>query len=187
MPSLGVNDGLDATLLAGYQRFAVLLGDFSVPNFLYCLPRVFSMCNFSFSFGQFHVLGSIHNSVRRNEIHAGSTTARHGSPNHLAQRVFHCGYNIFLVKTIIQWLSNVHLARYELLQGAFVEKKLFLPLSKNPMAITFDKVQPLFLHHWCHLYLSYRHVGIQSKLFAERSKQCGIFCLSLQTEIFKTM
>ena len=35
-----VNDYLDSIRLAGYQRFAVLLGDFSDPNFLDCLFQV---------------------------------------------------------------------------------------------------------------------------------------------------
>ena len=47
-------------------------------------------------------------------------------PNHLARRVFHCGYNTFLVKT-----PNVHVARYKLLHGAFVKKQYFLPLSES--------------------------------------------------------
>ena len=42
----------------------------------------------------------IHSGVRRSEIQTTSATARHGIPNHLAPRVFHCGYNIFLVKIL---------------------------------------------------------------------------------------
>ena len=42
MPSFAVNDCLDATRHAGYQRFAVLLCDLSDPNFLDCLPHVLS-------------------------------------------------------------------------------------------------------------------------------------------------
>ena len=34
MISFAVNDCLDATRHAGYQRFAILLGDFSDPNYL---------------------------------------------------------------------------------------------------------------------------------------------------------
>ena len=42
MISFAVNDCLDATRYAGYQRFAVLLGDFTEPNVLDCLPQVLS-------------------------------------------------------------------------------------------------------------------------------------------------
>ena len=42
MSSFDVNDCLDATRYAGYQRLAVLLGDFSDPNVLDCLPQVLS-------------------------------------------------------------------------------------------------------------------------------------------------
>ena len=38
--SFAVNDCLDAKRHAGYQRFAVLLGDFSDSNFLDGLPQV---------------------------------------------------------------------------------------------------------------------------------------------------
>ena len=38
--SFAVNDYLDATRHSGYQRFAVLLGDFTDPNFLDCLPQL---------------------------------------------------------------------------------------------------------------------------------------------------
>ena len=41
---------------------------------------------------------------------------------YLARQVFHCGYNIFLVKMLTQWRPNVHVARYKLLHGAFSQK-----------------------------------------------------------------
>ena len=158
-------------------EIAVLLGDFSDPNVLDCLPQVLSasrllvchlnlhnspqvldwieiwavpmpfqhrdlvflqelsgyLCSvtrsailheyhvavdvhvqFQLLFEQFHVLGVRQNEiqtrsftylgpfsgVRQNEIQTRSATAHHGTPNHLARRVFHCGYNIFLVKTL---------------------------------------------------------------------------------------
>ena len=110
---------------------------------------------------QFHVLGSIHSGVRRNELHSSSVMTRHGTPTHLARRVFHCGYNIFLVK---------------LLHGAFIRKH-FLPLSESPMAMTSGKVQSVFLHHWCQVRLSCRPVGLQSKYFTGTSRNsAGTYC-----------
>ena len=75
---------------------------------------------FQLLFEQFYILRSIHSGVRRNEIQTSSATARHGTPNHLARQVYHCGYNIYLVKTLTQWPPNVHMAKYKLLHGAFV-------------------------------------------------------------------
>ena len=73
---------------------------------------------FQLLFEQFHVLGV------RNETQTSS------NPNYLAQWLFHCGYNIFLVKTLIQWPPNVHMVRYKLLKGAFVRKEHFFSLSE---------------------------------------------------------
>ena len=56
---------------------------------------------FQLTFEYFNVLGSIHSGVRRNGIQTSSAMARHGTPNHLVRRVFHCCYNIFLVKTLM--------------------------------------------------------------------------------------
>ena len=104
---------------------------------------------FQLLFEQFLVLGRIHSGVRRNEIQTSSATTRHGTPNHLARREFHCRYNISFVETLNQWLSNEHVARYKLLHGAFIRKQHFLPLGERLMAMTSGKVQSLFLHHWC--------------------------------------
>ena len=68
---------------------------------------------------QLHVLDSNHSEVRWNEIQTSRSTARHGTPNHLARRVFHCSYNILLVNTLSQWQPNVHVARYKLLHSTF--------------------------------------------------------------------
>ena len=91
--------------------------------------------------GQLWHLGlqqSSHSGFMRIELLTSSATARHANPNHLARRVFHCGYNIFLVKT-----PNVQVARYKLLHGAFV-RKYVLPLSKSPVAMKPCKVQFFF-------------------------------------------
>ena len=74
---------------------------------------------FQLLYEQFHILGSIHNGVKRNEIQTSSATANHGTQYHLARWVFHCGYNIFLGKMLTQWPPNVHVAKYKLLHGAF--------------------------------------------------------------------
>ena len=91
------------------------------------------MCSFSFSN---YVLGSIHSGVRRNEIQTSNATAQ-DAPNHLARRVFHCGY-IFLVEMLTQWPPNMHVARYRLLYGAFVRNPSPLLLSESPMTMTSD-------------------------------------------------
>ena len=110
----------------------------------------------------------IHSGVRRSEIQ--TTTAPHDIPNHLAQCMVHCGYNIFLVKTLCsQW----HVVRYELLHGTFVRKQHFLPLSESPMVMTSGKVQSFFLLHWCLVFLSCWPVGLQ-KLFGECLTSCLI-------------
>ena len=44
MSSFAVNGRVDVMWHAGYQRFAVLLGDFNDPNLLDCLSQVFSAC-----------------------------------------------------------------------------------------------------------------------------------------------
>ena len=75
------------------------------------------MCSFGFSLSN---SGSIHSSVKRNEIQTSTATARHAIPNHLARWLFHCGYNMLLVKTLTQWPPKVHAARYKLLCDAFV-------------------------------------------------------------------
>ena len=109
---------------------------------------------FHFLFEQFHVLGLIHSGVGRNEMHASSGTARHGTPNNLAWWVFHCGYNIFLVKSLTQWSSKVHMERFKLLHGAFIGKQHILPQSE-----TSSIVQSLFITG----VKSCRHMGLQSK------------------------
>ena len=114
---------------------------------------------FQLLYEQFHVLRSIYGSVLRNEIHTNSVTIRQCTPNNLVRRAFHCG-NIFLVETLTQCPPNVHVARYKLLHGAFVRKQHLLPLSESPMAMTSGKVQSLFLHHWCQVWLSCRPVGL---------------------------
>ena len=87
--------------------------------------------SFCFFFQQFHVLGCIRSGVKQNEIHTSSDTAGHGTPNHFVRRVFLffffffflcvcvcvCGYNTSVGKTLAQWLTNVHMARYKLLNG----------------------------------------------------------------------
>ena len=113
---------------------------------------------FQLLFNQFHALGSIHSGVRRNEIQTSSTTARQVAQNYLAWRVFHCGYNIFLVNTLTQWSHNVHVARYKLLHGTFTRKQHFLPL-----------------HLWYQVWLSSRPVGRQST-FAEMSRNSAGAC-----------
>jgi len=94
---------------------------------------------FQLLFEQFHVLEFIHSSVRRNEIQTSSATARHGGLNHLTRQVCHCGYNIFLVKTLTQWPSNAHVARGRMLHGAFLRKQHFLSFSDSLMAVTSGK------------------------------------------------
>ena len=194
MSSFAVNDCLDVTRYAGYQRFTVLLGDSSDPDFLVaclkfsaldgCLyatlsfikvhrfltglrsglfpgnssteillffsnsvasfdqwqgtPSCMKIVRFQLLFEQFRVFESNHSGVRWNEIQTSSATARHDTPNHMARRVFHCGYNIFLITTLTQWPLNVHAVRYKLLHDAF-RKQHFLPLSESPMTMTPDK------------------------------------------------
>ena len=70
--------------------------------------------------------------------------ARHDTPNHLDRQVFRSDYDIFIVKTLVtQWSSNVHVARYKLLHGAFVRKQL--SLSESPMVMTSGKDQSFFI------------------------------------------
>ena len=114
---------------------------------------VYVYVQFRLLYEQFHVLGSNHSDVRWTEIQTSSATARHGNPNHLARRVFHCSYNILLVNTLSQWQPNLYVARYKLLHGAFVSKQHFLSVSACPMAMTSGKVQSLFLHLWCQVWL----------------------------------
>ena len=84
--------------------------------------------------------------------------------------VFHCGYNIFRVKTLTQWPPNVHVARYKVLHGAFVTKQHFLPLSESPKALTHGKDQSLFLLDLCQVWLLCRPVGLKSNfLYSEVS------------------
>ena len=84
--------------------------------------------SFCFFFQQFHVFGCIYSGVKQNEIHTSTAMAGHGTPNHFARRVylfrvffrffssfFWCGYNTSVGKTLAQWLTNVHMARYKLL------------------------------------------------------------------------
>ena len=89
---------------------------------------------FKLLFEQFHILGFIHSGVGRNEVQASSATARHDTPNNLAWWVFHCGYNIFLIKSLTQWPSNVHVARFKLLHGAFNRKQHIFPPSECRLA-----------------------------------------------------
>ena len=128
-------------------------------------------------FEQLHVLGSIHSGVRQNEIQTSSAKEQRSTPNHLAWWLFHCGYDIFLVKTLTQWPPNVHEVRYKLLHGVFVTKQHFLPLSESPMAMTSGKVQSFSYHHWCQVWLSCQPMGLQSKFFAETSRNsAGTYC-----------
>ena len=105
-------------------------------------PSCMKFMLFQLLFEQFHVLGSIHSGVKWNAIQTSSAMARHGTPNRLARQVLHCGYNIFLAKTITQEPRNVHV------HGAFISKQHFLPLSESS-GDDMWKVQSLFLHHWC--------------------------------------
>ena len=114
---------------------------------------------FQLLFEQFYVLRFFHSGVRR----TSSTTAHHGTLNNFARQVFHCGYNIFLVKILTQWPPNVHVARCKLQHCALH----VLPLCESPMAMTSGKVQ----------FLSYPPVGLQSKFFAETYRNsAGTYC-----------
>ena len=84
----------------------------------------------------FHVHGSICSGVGWNKMQTSSTKARHDTRNHLVWRVFHCGYNIFLV--------HVHVTTYKLLHSAFVRKQHFHPVIERPMA----NMSPFF-NRWC--------------------------------------
>ena len=99
---------------------------------------------FQLLFEQFYILGSIHSGVRQNEIQTSSTMTQHGTPKHMAQWAYFCGYIIFLVKMLAQWLSNVHVARYKLLHGAFIRNQHFLPLCDSPVAMTSGRIQSNF-------------------------------------------
>ena len=113
---------------SGWMRRNAILNEDHAAVYVYVQFRLF--------YEQFHVLGSNHSDVRWTEIQTSSATARHGNPNHLARRVFHCSYNILLVNTLSQWQPNVHVARYKLLHGAFVSKQHFPSLSACPVAMT---------------------------------------------------
>ena len=178
---------------AGYQRFAVLLGDFSDPNFLDCLSQVLSFyATLSFiivhrfstglrsglfpGYSSTDILFFFRNSVATFDwwqealsctkivrqwtcmynfsfmVVLGGMEYRRAAPrmighsNHFAWRLFHCGYKIFLVKTLTVKRRNVHVARYKLLHGAFVRKQHFLPLSddvwQNPVCFSSSLVPP---------------------------------------------
>ena len=136
MSSYAVRDCLGVKRHAGYHRFAVLLGDLSDPQFLDCLPPVFS-CLYAtlvhwLSNGLICGLFPSHSSTEilfffRNSLGGCFIVAI----------TYLFGQNAYPVA-----LPNV--ARYKLLHGAFVRKQL----SESPMAMSSGKVQSLFLQHW---------------------------------------
>ena len=65
----------------------------------------------------------------------------------------------FIMATSFSYQDASSLARYYLLHGSLVGKQHFLPPTESPMARTCDKVQSLFLHHWCQVWPSCRPVG----------------------------
>ena len=147
---------------------------FSLSNSTYLSPFIVVLLLFlpSLSFIYLLLLIVFYSNVRWNEIETSSATARHDIPNHLARRLLHCRYNIFLVKTLTQWPPNVHVARYKLLHGAFVRTQHFLPLSESPMAMTSGKVQSPFLHQCehCQCILTVRHILVECNHFAREKK-----------------
>ena len=96
-----------------------------------------SMCSFSLSLSDSTHFWSIHSGVRRNELQTSSVTERHYTPNHSTRRVFHCGYNTFLVETLTQWPPNVHVAMYILLHGLFVRKQHFVSTQRESSLVFF--------------------------------------------------
>ena len=59
-----------------------------------------------------------------------------------------------------------------------------LPFSDSPMAMTSGKVQSLFLYHWCEVWLSYRPVGLQFKLFSKQCWNLLLYLLSIKWHRF---
>ena len=80
-------------------------------------------CNFSFSLSNSTYLGPFTVVLDRMKYRPAASRHDMAPPNHLARRVFHCGYNIFIVKTLTQWPPNTHMARYKLLHGVLVRKQ----------------------------------------------------------------
>ena len=62
----------------------------------------------------------------------------------------------------------MHLQRYKLLYGAFIRRQHFLPHSESPMAKTSGKLQSVFLHHWCQVWLSGRPVDFNPSYLLRR-------------------
>ena len=92
------------------------------------------MCSFRLSLSNSAVLGPF-------IVVLGGMEHKPAAPRHdMAPQIIwlagkHCGYNIFLVKMLTQWPSNVHVARYKLLYGALFTKQPFLPLIESLMAM----------------------------------------------------
>ena len=85
--------------------------------------------------------------------------------NDIVPQIIWLGGCLFVVTTY--FLPGVHVARYKLLRGGFIRNQNHIPFSESPMAMTSGKVQSVFRHHWCQIWLLCRPVGLQSKLFAE--------------------
>ena len=81
--------------------------------------------------------------------------------NDIVPQIIWLGGCLIVVTTY--FLPAVHVARYKLLSGAFVRNQNHIPLSESPMAMTSGKVQSVFRHHWCQIWLLCRSVGLQSK------------------------
>ena len=127
------------------------------------------MCSLSFSLSNSTYVGQF-------VVVLGGMKYRLAAPRHdMALQIIWLD-GCFIVATTYFLTPNVRAVRYKLLHGAFVRKQHFLPLSESPMAMTSCKVQSLFLHHWCEVWLSCRPVGIHSKFFAETSRNSAGTC-----------
>ena len=103
----------------------------------------------------------------------------HGTPNHLAQWVFHCGYNICPVQVLTRWPLNEHVVWSKLLHWS--ENETFFDSAIVQMWWISGKDQSLFLHQWCHMVLV---CGISVQIFLwDVSKQCWKLAVPLKHKI----
>ena len=81
-------------------------------------------------------------------MQTSSDTTRHDTTKRLARRVFHCGYKIFLVKTLTQWPPNVH-NNGEVQTAAWCIHQITVgSILHGVDPLSYFSFQPV-LHDWC--------------------------------------